>query len=138
MEVKEVMTKETSVINALDAIAKGAKKMQEKDIGWLPVMSGEEVVGAVTDRDIVVRGVAEGLDVATTPIKDVSSLGPVWCYSGDSLQDAAESMKEKKVRRLLVVDNTKQPVGVVSIGDLATEAENDELLANTLEEVSSD
>lgn len=138
MQVKEVMSKETSVINALDPIAKASKKMQEKDIGWLPVMSDGEMVGALTDRDIVIRGVAEGLDMTSAAVRDIMSPGPMWVSEDNSLQEAADTMKDKKVRRLLVVDKAKQAAGVLSLGDMATESENDELLAKTLEDVSSD
>ena len=118
--VKDVMTKNAVMVQANTPIAESARLMQEKDIGSVIVMEGEKVCGIVTDRDIVVRGVAPGKDVKKTAVDEICSRILTTVTPETSLDDAIQMMRDKAVRRLPVVtDGT--PIGVVSLGDLAQE-----------------
>lgn len=111
--------------------------MQELNIGMVPVCSGSEIQGTVTDRDIVVRVVAYGNDPASTLACHIMSLGVIYCYEDMSLQDATALMEDHKVRRLLVKDRQGRLVGVVSLGDIAAAADDGvELSGEALSEIS--
>jgi CBS domain-containing protein len=97
-----------------------AMKMKDLDVGIMPVAKGDQVVGVVTDRDIVLRGVAEKRDPAHTRVKEIMSSDVLTCPENTDLMDAAKKMEEKKVRRVIVTDPSGRPVGIVSLGDIAT------------------
>ena len=123
MQVKDVMTKDVEIIAPDSTVMEAAQKMKELDIGPLPVCDGDKVVGMITDRDITIRAVANGLDVATTQIQDILGTDQViWCYEDASIEEAAQQMKNQKIRRLLVVNRDKKLVGLVSLGDVSTAA----------------
>ena len=89
----------------------------------LPVCDGERLVGGLTDRDITVRVTAQGMDPKKTRVKDLAQKDVTWCYADQSVDDAAKKMKDKEVRRIMVIDrDTKKLVGIVSLGDMATKA----------------
>ena len=96
--------------------------MEVLDVGPLPVCEGNRVVGMITDRDITVRATAAGCDPKTTLVHDAMSQDITCCYEDQDVQDAARLMKEKQIRRLLVMNRADDLVGIVSLGDLATEA----------------
>jgi CBS domain-containing protein len=93
--------------------------MRDGDIGSTPVAEQERLVGMVTDRDIVVRVVAEGGDVRTKTARDAMSPGILYCFVDDTVEAVLENMGGQQIRRLPVVDRDKRLVGVVSLGDLA-------------------
>lgn len=120
MKLKEIMNSEVEVIHPDDTLQIAARKMRERDIGFLPVCDGERLVGTLSDRDVTVRAIAEGMDPRTTRVKDVVHSRVVWCFDDQNVSEAAKKMKENKVRRLMVIHrDDKQLVGVVSLGDLA-------------------
>ncbi|HUI15119.1 MAG TPA: CBS domain-containing protein [Xanthobacteraceae bacterium] len=96
-----------------------AKAMLEQDIGAVPVGDNDRLIGMVTDRDIAVRGVADGKDVAALKARDVMTKGIIWCRDSDDLSHAANMMQSKQVRRLPVIDKNKRMVGILSLGDLS-------------------
>ena len=102
----------------------------------LPVCENDKLLGMLTDRDIAVRAVATGCDPRRTPVCDVMTPGPVWCYEDDDIREAARIMEEKQIRRLLVLDRNKHAVGIVSLGDIATRIGNDHLSGDVLQQVS--
>jgi CBS domain-containing protein len=127
--VEEVMTRDPRTVNADDPIIDAARIMRDDDIGNVIVRQDGEVAGIVTDRDIVVRGVAEGLDAGSTPVREVCTTGIEAIEPSASVDDALRKMREADVRRLPVVDDGR-PVGIISLGDLAVEREPDSTLAD--------
>jgi CBS domain-containing protein len=127
--VEEIMTRDPRSVGADDPIVDAARLMRDGDIGNVIVTDGGQVTGIVTDRDIVVRGVAEGIDPQATQVRDVCTAGIETIEPGMSVDDALRTMREHDIRRLPVVQDG-QPVGIVSIGDLAVEREPDSTLAD--------
>jgi CBS domain-containing protein len=127
--VAEVMTRNPMTIQASAPVSEAAELMRDIDIGDVIVERDQGVVGILTDRDIVVRVVAQGRD-AQTPVGEVCSQQDLQLVTPDTLVDrAVELMRERGVRRLPVVEGTR-PVGIVSIGDLAIELDQHSALAD--------
>ncbi len=136
MKVHEIMTPAPQVISPGDPASLAAGLMRDLDVGMIPVCDGERVVGMVTDRDIVIRLVAEGLDPSTTMVDRVMTREVLYCFHDESTEYAAAMMENHQVRRLVVLDRDKRLVGIVSLGDLATRMYAPEMVAETLEEIS--
>jgi len=137
MQVKDVMTKGAKCIGPDDNLQKAARMMKDLDVGPLPVCGdNDKLIGMVTDRDIVVRAIAEGRDPATTRVRDVMSPGICTCFEEDDIGAAANLMRDKQIRRLVVLNRDKRLAGIVSLGDLATETHDERLAGRTLEHVS--
>ena len=113
------MTADVSFVGPDTPILEIARKMRDGDIGSTPVIENDRLAGIVTDRDIVVRVIAEGGDVRTKTARDAMSPGILYCYADDSVEAVLENMGGRQIRRLPVVDSDKRLVGVVSLGDLA-------------------
>jgi CBS domain-containing protein len=137
MMVKEIMSTDVQAIEAGTPIKQAAAMMKTLDVGFLPIALSNKLAGAITDRDIVVRGVAEGLDLQKTTVEQIMTQQPAVVFEDATVEEAATAMKDKQIRRLLVQSSEGGIVGVVSIGDLATELEDDELAGQTLEKVSA-
>lgn len=118
-QIKEAMVNRVKLIHPQDTILDAAKVMKEFDIGMMPVVEGERVVGAITDRDVCVRGTAEGKDPTQQRVGDIMTNEVLSCYEDQSIDEVAQVMKEDKVRRVIVIDRDNKLTGVVSIGDLA-------------------
>ncbi|MCG5480227.1 MAG: CBS domain-containing protein [Ensifer alkalisoli] len=118
MRVADVMTKNVHVVNPDDTVAAVARHMADNDIGFLPVGDHDRLVGMITDRDIVVRCVADGRD-ANTRVSDVMTTDVKYCFDDEELSDVAHNMGDQQVRRLPVVNRAKRLVGVVSLADAA-------------------
>ena len=133
MNIREVMTPNPRCVSPDDSIQSAAQIMRDEDTGAVPVCDNGRAVGIVTDRDIVIRAIAEGQpnrsvrDIAT---RDVISVSP-----DTSTREAAELMSEHQVRRLPVVDGERL-VGIVSLGDLAVKEAKDSRVGDTLEHIS--
>jgi CBS domain-containing protein len=136
MKVQDILTKDPEVIRPDATIREAARKMKECDIGMLPVCDGERLVGAVTDRDLSIRAVAEGRDPNTTKVSEVMTSGISYCFEDQELGDAAKVMEEKQIRRLPVVNRGKRLVGIVSLGDFAVRSEENRLTEEVLQCVS--
>lgn len=121
MKVKELMTGELRGVRTDSSVQEAAEHMRVLDIGSLPVVSPENnrVVGMITDRDIVVRAVARGDDASSQKVGDVMSSPLVCCHADDEIEEASAAMKAKRVRRVLVLNGENQPIGMISMGDLA-------------------
>jgi CBS domain-containing protein len=133
-KINEVMTKNVDFVTPLDNVYEVAVKMKNDDVGVIPVCENDQIIGVITDRDIVVRGVAEKRP-GSTKVSDIMS-DKLWTGSPDmSTDDAAELMAEKQIRRLPIVENNKL-VGIVSLGDLSLTKESDSAAGKTLSEVS--
>ncbi|NLL12947.1 MAG: CBS domain-containing protein [Fibrobacter sp.] len=120
MKVNEVMTYGVDFVRPDNTIREAAEKMRDKNEGVIPVFEGSEPVGMVTDRDIVVRAIAEGREPSSTRVKDVMTPEVFFCMEDMELEEAAHIMEYKKIRRLLVKDEKRNIIGILSIGDIAT------------------
>ena len=136
MRISEVMTRDVKVASPDDTLADAAKLMSRIDCGCLPVSNGERLVGMITDRDIAIRAVGEGLG-PDTKVSEIMSDEVKYCYESDECADIARNMGDIQLRRLPVVDKDKRLVGIVSIGDLAVTMDPDgELVGDSLAGIS--
>ena len=133
--LRDLMSPDVEFVSPETTIADAAKKMRDGDFGMLPVAEDDRMIGAISDRDIAVRAVAEGLG-AYTKVRDVMSDGIAWAYEDDSVEQAAKIMSERQVRRLPVVSRAKRLVGIVSLGDFAVESTEIRPAAQALADIS--
>jgi CBS domain-containing protein len=119
LKVRDVMTQEVVYLPAETTLHEAARAMRERDIGDVVVTEGPTLAGVVTDRDIVVRAVADGQDPGATQLGAIATRDLVMIEQDASTDEAANVMRERAVRRLLVCDADRQLVGIVSLGDLA-------------------
>ena len=136
MNVNEIITRDAEVIRPDTVLIEAAQKMNALDIGMLPVCDGDRLVGMVTDRDITVRGVAQGCDPRTTRVRDVMTPEVIYCFDDEDVNEVAKKMEEKQVRRLPVLNRNKRLVGIVSLGDLAVRTGKEKLAGEILGRVS--
>lgn len=126
MLVRDIMTTQFQVAAPKCTLREAAQMMRDGDFGYLPVGQDDRLTGAVTDRDIVIRGLAEGMGVDAT-IAEVLSQQIVYCFDDDELSEAADIMKLEQIRRLAVLNRDKRLVGVVSLGDIARDTDDNRL-----------
>lgn len=119
MQVNEIMTRSVDLVDPNTMLRDAAVKMRADNIGALPVGENDRLVGMVTDRDIVVRAVAEDRAPATTAVREVMAEGIVYCFDDDAVDDAARIMANHQIRRLPVLNRDKRLVGIVALADLA-------------------
>lgn len=119
MKLKEIMTQDVEVIHPDDSLQTAAQKMRDRDIGFLPVCDGDRLVGVVSDRDIIVRVIAEGMDPKAMIGRDLVTAPVIYCFEDQDVDEAARIMQENQIRRLVILNRDKRLVGVVSLGDLA-------------------
>jgi len=131
-----MMTTEVEVIHPDQTLAEAAEKMKALDVGPLPVCDGERLVGMITDRDITVRATAAGRDPKSTRVRDVMTEQIFYCFEDDSLEQAAEILERAQIRRMPVLNQAKRLVGIVALGDLAVQSEDEELVGEVLGRVS--
>lgn len=136
--VADVMTRGVRSMSPGDAVVDAARAMDELNVGVIPVCEGEKLVGMVTDRDIVVRGVAQACDARTTRLADVMSTHVRCAREEDDIDQVLGQMAEAQIRRMPVVDGNQRLVGIVSLGDIAAKDPEDELdVALSLGDISS-
>ena len=121
MQVSDVMTRDVTVVSPESSVREAARKMDQLNIGALPVCDGRRLVGVLTDRDIVVRSTAVGALPDATRVNDVMSEDVRWCFEHDPVEQVQRQMAQMQIRRLPVVDERKRLVGMVTLGDLATD-----------------
>jgi CBS domain-containing protein len=119
MNISEIMTRDPELIDPNASIRDAAQRMRSENVGALPVGENDRLIGMVTDRDIVVRGVAEERMAGTTSVRDVMSEKIFYCFDDNDLEAAAQCMAEHQVRRLPVLNRDKRLVGIVSLADIA-------------------
>jgi predicted transcriptional regulator len=129
MQVKDVMTKRPEYLNADATIREVAERMRSNDSGFEPLVQGDKIVGTLTDRDITVRAVAEG----KSPDDQASSIATddvLYTFEDEDVTDALKNMQQQKVQRLVVLNNAndKDLSGVVTIGDIASHSQDDEVV----------
>jgi CBS domain-containing protein len=125
MKISEVMTREVATVRADQSAQEAASFMLQGDAGSIPVTDGDRLIGMITDRDIAVRGVAKGRG-PDTPVRELMSEGLVCAREDDDIDEVAVRMSEAQVRRLPVIDESENLVGIVSLGDLSRETEGEE------------
>jgi CBS domain-containing protein len=133
-KVKDAMTSEVKTTSLSDSLVHAAQLMKQEDVGSLPVVDGDRLVGMITDRDIVIRALADGGDPVSTAVGDIASRYVVSVRPDDDLADALQLMAQHQVRRVVVVDDG-QLVGVVAQADVAHEA-SDKQVGHVVEEIS--
>jgi CBS domain-containing protein len=135
MKIREIMTTDVTTAELNTTLEEIATIMRHEDVGAVPILDDGELAGIVTDRDIVVRCVAEGRDPGECSAEDVLSEGLVTISPDDDVNEAAAIMSRNQVRRLPVLQDGKL-VGVVSLGDIAVKEGNDEVSGDALEDIS--
>ena len=119
MKVKDMMHKGVECVSPDTAINLIAKKMRDLDVGAIPVAANGKLVGMVTDRDITIRCVVGNETMSSIKAKDVMTSGVIYCRDNEDVEDAVRIMEGKQVRRLPVLNEAMQMVGMVSLGDLS-------------------
>lgn len=133
-QIRDIMTDDIECCTLLDNVFEVATKMKEWNVGAIPIVDGEKLVGMITDRDIVVRGVAEK-HPGSTKVEDIMSKELVTVTPDTSTRDAANIMADHQIRRLPVVEGDRL-VGIVSLGDLAVRDTTDDQAKNALTDIS--
>ena len=121
MQISEIMTREVETVAPDASLQQAAAAMEALGVGSLPVCDGRRLVGAITDRDIVVRGVAAGLSPVDSLVHECMTADIAYAFDDEEADEVLERMKTLQVRRLAVLDRDKTLVGIVSLGDIATE-----------------
>jgi CBS domain-containing protein len=136
MQVKEIMTRNVEVIRPDATLQEAARKMKDLDVGAIPVCDGRKLQGMLTDRDITIRATAEGADPKETRVQDTMTPDVYYCFENQSVEDAALLMMEKQVRRIPIVNNEHDLVGIIALGDVAVDSQDDAMSGATLDEIS--
>lgn len=135
-QVRDFMTSNPACVSEQDTIRDAAKIMAREDVGVVPVVNGNKIIGLITDRDIVVRLVAEGKDPASAHVNEAMSKNIRSLRENASVNDALQLMRSEQIRRVPVVNNNNELVGIVSIGDIAADRRQTEQVGKAMEEIS--
>lgn len=133
--LSEIMSRDVCVISPEASIKEAAQQMRDGGFGMMPVGENDRMIGAISDRDIAVRAIAEGKP-STAKVRDVMSDGIIWAYEDSSLEEAAKIMSDHQIRRLPIVNADKRLVGIVALGDFAVETTDLAAVGETLSEIS--
>ena len=136
MKLHEIMTTEVEVIRLDDTLQIAAQKMRDHDIGFLPVCDGDRLIGVLSDRDLIVRALAAGVDSRASIGRDLITSPAIYCFEDQDVEEAAKRMHDNQIRRLVILTRDgKRMVGVVSLGDLAINVD-DTLSGDVLQSIS--
>ncbi|MFA6237966.1 MAG: CBS domain-containing protein [Bacteriovorax sp.] len=135
MLVKECMTSHVELGDPEMTLLKAAQKMRDGDFGILPIQENDRLVGMLTDRDLVIRGMAEGKDPQKAKVRDVMTESVLYCFEDQTLEEVAENLAENQIRRLPVLNRKKRLVGILSLGDLAESLEKPDNIEETLTQI---
>jgi len=136
MKISDIMTRDVQTVAPDDTIRRAAQMMDELNVGALPVCDGGRLVGVVTDRDITVRATSAGIAPDHCRVSEVMTDDPRTCYEDDPVMEVTRLMSGQQIRRVPVLDRDDRLVGIVSLGDLATDAKNTQAVEDTLERIS--
>ena len=137
MNVKEIMTRRIEYVTQADNALTAARRMRDFNVGALPVKDDQNALsGMLTDRDIVTRGVAEGKPAESTTVKQLMTPGAAFCNAEQTVEEAAALMEREQVRRLIVVDEDENAVGIVALGDIAVKTPGDRIAGEAVGEIS--
>lgn len=134
--VRDVMTPNPETVTQQDTIREVARIMKDTDTGVVPVVDGRKIVGLVTDRDIVVRGIAEGKDMANGSVSEVMTKSVRSVKEDAPVNEVLQMMSSAEIRRVPVVNGNDEIVGIVSIGDIASDSNNPGKVGKALENIS--
>lgn len=137
MKIKQVMTTAVETISPNATVEQAARLMRDRDVGILPVVEERTILGVVTDRDLLLRAIAEGRNPHLTTVRDVMTPQVFSCYEDQSITETAMLMEKKLVHRLFVLDRNEKLAGVVSISDLAARFPNDRVSGHVLRNIST-
>lgn len=137
MRLQDIMTRDIQWIAPDTSLHEAAQLMQSRDVGFLPIGDANNPVGVVTDRDIVIRGIAEELDPASARVQDIMSTDLLTLPEDHPVEEAARLMEDRQIRRLLVEDADHRIRGILSLGDLAFRTHDQRLSGEALERVSA-
>jgi CBS domain-containing protein len=134
-QIREIMTENPRTVEADRPVAEAARMMRDSDAGMIPIMAGQKLVGTVTDRDIVVRVIAEGRDPQSVTCREIASQDVVTIDPQQDLTDALRLMAEHQIRRLPVCEEDGRLVGVVAQADVARQGDERQV-GETVEQIS--
>src|SRR5688572_32033677 len=134
--VRDVMTANPECVSEKDSLRDVARIMKDQDTGVVPVVDGRKIIGLITDRDIVVRGLAEGKNLDNATVTDLMTKHVRSVRDDASVNDALELMSSAEVRRVAVVNNNDELVGIVSLGDIASQTNQDGKVGKAVENIS--
>jgi CBS domain-containing protein len=134
--VRDVMTPNPECVSERDSIRDVARIMKEQDTGVVPVVDGKKIIGLITDRDIVVRGIAEGRDVSNVTVNEIMTKSVRSVKEDTPLSEVLDLMSNAEVRRVPVVNGNNELVGIVSLGDIATNTNQDGRVGKAVENIS--
>jgi CBS domain-containing protein len=137
MRVSEVMSRDVVTVPVDATLVEAAELMKAYSIGFLPVVASNIVVGVLTDRDLVVRGMCERANPYLTPVRSVMSPEVIWCEEQDVLTDAADILADNQVHRLVVLDKDGKLAGLLSLDDMAAKMSSDRLLGDLVRHVTA-
>jgi CBS domain-containing protein len=135
-QVRDVMTANPDCVSEKDSLRDVARIMKDRDTGVVPVVDGKKIIGLITDRDIVVRGLAEGKDLGTVSVSELMTKQVRSVRDDASVNEALELMSRAEVRRVAVVNNNDELVGIVSLGDISINTDKDNRVGKTVESIS--
>jgi CBS domain-containing protein len=136
MLVKEIMTMGIETIDSDMNVCEAAKKMRSLGIGSLPVQQGNQIVGIISKKDIVNRCVAEECDPLSMEVSEIMTKEIATCWEDETIEEAAAILEQNQLHRLLVMSDANEPVGIVSLGDMAVKAHDEHLAWEVLERIS--
>jgi len=136
MELRDIMTRNVEVVNGNASLKEAAAKMKKLDVGLIPVCDGDRLKGLLTDRDITIRATANGRDPSKTKVNEVMSTDIAYCLEDQAVDEAVILMEARQIRRLPILNQDKQLVGIVSLADIAVHVGDRDLTGETLEEIS--
>jgi CBS domain-containing protein len=135
-KLKEVMSKDVICLSPESSLREVAQKMKELDVGSIPICENDKLVGMITDRDIVLKTLADTMNPDSAKAREVMTSPVVYCFDDQDIGEASRIMEVKQIRRLLVLNRDRRLVGIVSLGDLSVRGGNEELAGETLEKIS--
>jgi CBS domain-containing protein len=137
MKLSDLMNRDVHTISGHESLRQAARCMREHDIGVLPVCTGDRIAGMLTDRDIVVRGLAGGGDPDKARVSDAMTRDVAWCYEDEEIEEAAQKMSDRQIQRLAIVDRSEKLVGILSLGDVARARESSPGATRVLQDIKA-
>lgn len=134
MKIKDVMTRNVEVARPEEPIQSVAQRMARGDFGFMPVVDGKRIVGTITDRDLTIRALAGAMS-ASTPVAEVMTRGATYTREDSDLESVLDKMGDEQIRRLPIVNDKDELVGVVAVGDLAAKVK-ERYIGETMEDIS--
>lgn len=135
-QVRDVMTPNPQCVSEKDSIRDVARIMKDQDTGVVPVVDGKRIIGLITDRDIVVRGIAEGRELSSVKVNEIMSKSVRSVKEDTPLTEVLDLMSSAEIRRVPVVNGDNELIGIVSLGDIATNSTQDGRVGKTVESIS--